>query len=124
MKRDVDLCRLILFDLEDNPKATGAAIVSLHIKDRDPAEVAYHVRLLASGGFIEAARGKTTSGEEVYSPKCLTYAGHEFIEASRKDTLWRKATTTVLKKTGGLSFDVVKALLIKWATDAVLRGGS
>lgn len=118
MKREMDLCRRILLDLEANTEATGANTVSLQINDRNPAELNYHVRLLISGGLIEAARGQAATGE-VCTPKCLTYAGHEFIEASRKDTLWQRAKTIALEKTGGLSVDLLKAILIKLATEAV-----
>lgn len=70
-----------------------------------------------------ASLGIQASGD-VCVPKRLTYAGHEFIEASRRDTLWQKAKTIALEKTGGLSVDVLKAILIKLATDAALGGGS
>jgi hypothetical protein len=123
MKRDMDLCRRILLDLEANPEATGANAVKLRIEDRDPAEVNYHVRLLMSGGFIEAALGTGVSGQSC-TPKCLTYAGHEFIELCRKDTFWEKAKNTLMEKSEGLSFDVLKAFLVKLATDAVFRGGA
>jgi hypothetical protein len=125
MKRDMDLCRRILFEIEASPEATGANTVILHIDGRDQAGVEYHVRLLASGGLIEADRAITSAtGQQVYVPRCLTWAGHEFIDAAREDTLWQKGKSLVLEKTGGLSFDVLKAVLIKLCTDAVLGGGS
>ena len=99
--------------------------MTLHIDDRDQAEVQYHVRILTSGGLIEVDCATTnTTFQQVYVPRCLTWAGHQFIDAARKDTLWQKGKSLVLEKTGGLSFDVLKAVLIKLATDAVLGSGS
>ena len=52
----------------------------------------------------------------MYSAISLTWQGHEFLDAARNDTIWRKAKKKVLETTGGLAFDVLKA--------ALLAGGS
>ena len=52
-------------------------------------------------------------------PFSLTWQGHEFIEASRNDTFWNKAKEMAKKKSGALSFDVLKALLIVMAKESV-----
>ncbi len=123
MKRDLDLCRRILLHIEANPEATGANTIVLGIKDHDPAEVDYHVRLLESGGLIAADQSqRPVNNEQFYAPRCLTWAGHEFIATLGKDNIWERVKTTVLEKTGGLSFDVLKAFAIKIATDAVFKG--
>src|SRR5689334_8680677 len=121
MKRDMDLGRRILLDLEANPEATGHGSVELNIEGRGRTEVSYHVLLLRDAGLLEAVVRSTTgrAGLAVF-PTRLTYAGHEFIEASRKDSLWQKAKSVVLEKTGGLSLDVLKAVLTKLTMDAVL----
>jgi Hypothetical protein (DUF2513) len=123
MKRDMDLARRILLAVEADPEATGFGYVQVDIEGHDQAEVSYHIQLLRDAGLLEAKSLTTRAGLD-WRPIRLTYAGHEFVEASRKDTLWQKAKTTVLEKTGGLSVDVLKALLLKMATDAVLGGGS
>lgn len=43
----------------------------------------------------------------------LTWAGHEFLEASRDDSRWEKVKRLLLEKTGGLSFEVLKAGLVQ-----------
>jgi hypothetical protein len=121
MKRDMDLCRQILLDVEANPEAVGLGDVELNIEGHSPTEVSYHVQLRTDAGLLEAIDMSDTSGLDC-RPTRLTYAGHEFIEAARKDSLWQKAKTTVLEKTGGLSLDVLKAVQVKFATDAVLGG--
>ena len=52
-------------------------------------------------------------------PFSLTWQGHEFIEAARNDTFWKKAKKIVFSKSGALSIDVVKALLIAMAKESV-----
>lgn len=54
MKRDMDLFRRILLQLEASPEATGHSRIDLDIEDRDPTEVSYHVQLLKEAGLIEA----------------------------------------------------------------------
>jgi hypothetical protein len=41
----------------------------------------------------------------------LTYAGHEFLDAARNDTLWVKAKEIVIKNTGTLTVEGVKIAL-------------
>jgi|TARA_B110000093_G_scaffold133925_1_gene143340 hypothetical protein len=53
-------------------------------------------------------------------PTSLTWQGHEFIEAARNDGIWNKAKDIMLKKTGGMSLDVLKVLLTDLAKKAVL----
>jgi hypothetical protein len=33
----------------------------------------------------------------------MSYAGYDFLEAARKDTIWQKAKEIAITKTGGLS---------------------
>jgi hypothetical protein len=45
----------------------------------------------------------------------LTWKGHEFLEASRDDTRWKQAKETVVKKAGGVVFELLKEVLIEGA---------
>jgi DNA-binding transcriptional ArsR family regulator len=121
MKRDIDLCRKILRQIEESADSAGPAI---KIKDRSPEEISYHVKLLGEAGLVDVgvADGQfrdrqpdgslRVRGQKVYSPISLTWEGHEFLDAARNDTIWRKAKEKVLKATGGLAFDVLKAALL------------
>ena len=54
----------------------------------------------------------------------LTWAGHEFLDAARDETRYRKAVRRVVDCTGGLIFEVLKALLVeeaKRSTGLLLR---
>lgn len=123
MKRDMDLARQILMDVEECKECTGHGWVQLNIDGRSKDEIAYHVMLLHEAGLIEA-RDVIHSGPDGFNwfPKRLTWAGHEFLDAAREEGLWQRAKNIAKEKAGGLSFDVLKAILLKLATDAVLGG--
>jgi hypothetical protein len=42
----------------------------------------------------------------------LTWEGHEFLDAARNKTMWNRAKTALTTQGAGLSFDVMKALLL------------
>jgi hypothetical protein len=113
MKRDMDLARQILFAIEENPDdPTGW--VDVEIPGRSDLEVSYHVTLLAEAGLIEAANVDTDDGLE-WKPSRLTWQGHEFLDGVRSDTLWSSAKAETFEKTGGLAFDVLKAVVASLA---------
>ena len=49
----------------------------------------------------------------------ITWEGHEFLEKVRDEKLWKSIVKTTKKKTGGLSFDILKAILIATLKKAV-----
>jgi hypothetical protein len=78
----------------------------------------YHVKLLAEAGLIEAQDASDMSGSD-WQPISLTWDGHEFLEAAGEPSRWEKAKKLVKEKTGSLSFDVLKAVLLKAMTDGL-----
>jgi hypothetical protein len=118
----MDLCRRILLDLEGNNAAVGGSNIPLSYESHTAEEVSYHVMLLHEAGLLVGVE----YGQSPFSwvAKRLTWPGHEFLDASRKDSFWQKAKTTAIEKTEGLSFDLLKKILTKLATDAVFGVGS
>lgn len=110
MKRDLDLARDILRCIEEAPVTQGW--IDLEIRGRSYEEVSYHVMLLAKEGFIEAIDLSTHDGF-VWKPKSLLWPGHDFLEASRDEGIWAKAKQIVRTKSGGLTFEVLKAVLVE-----------
>ena len=117
MKRDMDLARDILFAVEksdDDPLGW----IELKLPGRSSKEVAYHVMILAEAGLIEAQDLSSMDGFD-YKPKRLTWHGHEFLDAARSDILWERAKKETLKQTGGLSLDLLKAVLLHLGKQAL-----
>jgi len=117
MKRDMDLARQILLELEKQTYDMGW--VDINIPRYSPEVISYHVMLLDEAGLIEA-QDLSDFNSFIYKPKRLTWHGHEFLEASRDESRWKKAKTIMAEKAGGLSFEVVKQLLIQLTKESVL----
>ena len=117
MKRDMDLVRKILLELEDTPYELGG--FDLELEGHSPDQISYHVMLLNEAGLIEANDLSTLGGPK-WRPKRLTWAGHEFIEASRDESRWEKAKNIMKEKGSGMAFDVLRSVLIQLMMKAVL----
>ena len=114
MKRDMDLIRQILTEIEAKP--FDGNMINLDLEDSaGDQKLRYHVILLREAGLIDAVEpfpgGDSLQTGPIY-PTRLTWEGHEFLEAARDDTRWNKAKDT-MAKTGGFVFEVGKALLIE-----------
>jgi len=107
MKRDLDLIRQILLALEDRPN--DRRLLSLSIENTDEATLFGHVELLEEAGLLEG-QDVTMLGTPYRKivPIRLTWSGHEFIDAVRNDTVWRK----VKDQGRDLPFTVVKELAV------------
>ena len=103
MRRDMDLIREILMATEANRDIDTTGFSA--------EEVWNHVRLLKQGGYIDAlvAAHQPPFPFKIFA---LTWDGHEFLDAMRDDTLWKKAKENVLKPgaswTAKLLFDWLK----------------
>ncbi len=117
MKRDMDLARQILLQIEAAPY--GGRWVDLSLPSHSNEEVSYHIMLLAEAGLIEALDFSSLSGGS-WRPRRLTWAGHEFLEVSRDESRWEKAKSIVKEKGGGVVFPVLKDLLIQLARQTIL----
>ena len=107
MKRDMDLVRQILLDIEESDEWRPSA---LPIEGVDDEVVSYHVQLLAQAGLIEAIE-KTTLSTLLWHPKTLTWEGHEFLDAARDNTRWNNAKKQALEIGGTLTFEALKLTL-------------
>jgi hypothetical protein len=122
MKLDMDLCREILFKVEELEPLEGW-IQDLQIPSATESELTYHVRLLDEAGLIVAQDLSTMSGVS-WKAKRLTWAGHDFLRLSRNETFWSKAKETALRTTGAVTLEVMKVVLgevAKAAASAAMR---
>jgi hypothetical protein len=55
--------------------------------------------------------------EAIYQwwPGNLTWQGHEFLDASRDESFWNKAKGKLAGVTGGIGFELLKAVLLSQA---------
>ena len=108
MKRDIDLLRRILLDMEGGG-------VGGHGRGDDPQTLHYHVQLLHDAGLIVA--DELVPGQ--WWPERITWAGHEFLDLSRNDALWNRAKSDVASKIGSAPFSIVQELLSRHTRESL-----
>ena len=109
MKRDLDLIRKMLLAIEDAPSGWAP---ELKIDGNTDTQIGYHSYLMIDAGL---AHGHDVSELGSEAPNSmisnLTWAGHEFADAARDETLWKKAMGIVAEKGGNITLDIMKQLL-------------
>lgn len=108
MKRDFELVRLILLRAEAAP---DFSVSSSAFEGYDEPTVARHFALLEEAGFIDANLARYEGrGALQGTVERLTWAGHEFLDTTRNETVWNRTKELVKEKSGSASFEVFKAL--------------
>jgi hypothetical protein len=110
MKRDFNLVRKILQDMED---AQPMRMCNGFTYDGyEEPTINEHVELLIEAGLLE---GKVLRTQDSSMPivSRLTWAGHDFLDAMKDESIWKKAQDSLLKPAGGVAFDVLLEWL-KW----------
>ena len=105
MKRDMDLVRDILFELEKQDGSGSWMTVVLEGHSED--EINYHLLLLKDAGFLEAAVLQD-GVRAMVQPIRLTWSGHDFLNAARSNKLWEGAKEFVLKTSGTVTLEGLK----------------
>jgi hypothetical protein len=105
MKRDFDLIRLVLLEVENN--ADPQNWIDPEPVGYESVEVSYHVMLLEQAGLIEGWN-RSAIGVFRWSARNLTWRGHEFLEAARDDTVWTRTKNTIGQLGPGIIFDVLE----------------
>lgn len=109
MKRDMDLVRGILLAYETDE---GSPYFTESLKDYDEKQVRYHIEIMCDAGLLEAMYHPASSGPFAERPLGyrMTWFGHDFLDAARDDTRWKKAKG-IMKQIGGATFDIMKQIL-------------
>ncbi len=109
MKRNLELIRKMILAIEEAP--TGYT-PQLSFDGYTASQVGYHAYLLIDAGL---ARGEDVATMGSEGPEAmitnLTWAGHEFAEAARDDTRWKKAMGLVKDRGGSVTLGVLTQLL-------------
>jgi hypothetical protein len=109
MKRDLDLIRKLLLAMEAREHAFVQE--ELSIEDYTEEQIGFHVYLLGEAGLAKVGENTHILSKSPSAlPLHLTWAGYEFLEAAKDETLWGKAKEKVIKPAGGVAFGV----LVEW----------
>jgi hypothetical protein len=117
MKRDVDLMRQILLEVERQGSDCSSESLDHGTVQETDERARYHLRLLVDAGLVKEIDRSSAGCSRIR----LTNAGHEFLDLCRSGPRWREAKWLVQEKTGGLSLSVLRAVLTKWAVEGISR---
>ena len=107
MKRDFNLVRKILQDMEN---AEPMKIFNgFPFEGYDKPTVHEHIELLIEAGLLDGKVHRTRDSSMPMVSR-LTWAGHDFLDAMKDESIWKKAQDSLLKPAGGVAFDV----LLEW----------
>ena len=107
MERNMDLCRLILFKIETEYRST--ALYNLNIDGFDLDTVAYHCKILADAGLLDSY--EPIYGDDriyAFSVGSLTWAGHDFLDKIRENTMWDRIKDKIQENTLPMTLEVIK----------------
>ena len=104
MRRDMDLIRSLLLQIESEEKADLAGYTK--------EQTLYHKRLLIEAGLaygkaLEDGEGK----QKAVVITRLSWEGHEFLDAARNQSVWNKAKEKIAQVGASLAFPILKDLL-------------
>ena len=122
MKRDMDLVRKLLFEIQD---CTDLMSISSGEPETMPAgysvtQVDEHLRLLEEAGYITGEAARMLGGKDfAWMDLRLTWNGQEFAELARSDTAWRNAMQKIASTTGTVTLELLKATLETMAKAAL-----
>ncbi|MFD1709071.1 DUF2513 domain-containing protein [Ottowia sp. GY511] len=116
MKRDMDLIRRIVLATADLPQYAQLQ----QLAGVDEREFVMHVAWLEEAGLVKAnvRVGMSESDGQYAFVWRLTWAGCEFADAVRSDTIWKKAKETVIKPSASWTFDLLK----EWLKTEISQG--
>ncbi len=108
MKRNWDTIRELLSKVEECTLPTERVRLGNFQKER-ASEISYHMALLIEAGLVNGQMDKTLGPEvkDFFAHK-LTWAGHEFLDSIRSDTVWQKTKKMFAEQSLSMTFDLVK----------------
>lgn len=118
MKRDMELVRKILLELESKPN--DYELFKPTIEGYSDEEISYHIGKLYEGGFVDAVNHYGNDKNDWYA-KTMTWNGHEFLDLARNESIWNKAREVLADGFKTISIEGMKLLLNKLFSDQISK---
>jgi hypothetical protein len=107
----MDLVRSILLTVEEHEH--GRAPRKVEIEGYSDEQIGYHVWLTGEAGLLYVAESTHMgSPSPVAIPISMTWEGYEFLGAARQLATWEGAKEKISKAGAGLTFEILKAVLV------------
>ena len=119
MKRDMDLIREILLEME---KSTRPLDVSVFVTTARPKEyVGYNIDLMEQAGLITTSKLPADNDPYYfYQVKTITWEGQEFLANVKDEQNWKKAKLAIAQRAGDVSFELLKTIVSTIAQKAFI----
>lgn len=129
MKRDMDLVRKILLEIEKQYVST--ALYNLEIDGYDKETIAYHCKIIYEAGLISDYNAQYASDSiHDFGVGPLTWEGHDHLDKVRNNSIWEKTKEVITKKGLPLIFDTIKTVstaiitaTVEGITNSILKNG-
>ena len=109
MKRDMDLVRSILLEIEKQYQST--AIHNLTIEGCDMAKIAYHCKILHEAGLVSDYNAQYDDDDiDFFTVGPLTWDGNDYLDKIRDNSIWKKTKDVIRKKGLPLVIDTIKTI--------------
>lgn len=126
MKRDMDVVRRILLEIEETGTCNTDTVNLKFLNGEQPtpeeirehAITDYHYLLLVDAGFIRTLENK-------YWVKGLSWEAHDFLDAVREETRWDRVKQHFVdqgKDVSSMPLQVVKDVAMRFLTDLASSG--
>ncbi len=123
MKRDMDLVRKLLLDIEkaDESRPSMADLIGYPLDEVEldvREKYAYHLKMLVEqAGLVTGIDASSLSGGDWMNLQ-LTWQGHDFLDNTRSSAVWKK-TKEGAEKVGGAGWDVLVGLAKEYVKQEV-----
>lgn len=112
MKRDMQLIRAMLLEVESWPPGARVPSSRLVIEPYTEEQVRYHAELLHDAGFIGGVLAvHRASGDRPAIIGRLTWRGHEFVDATRSDAVWAAVKQRAESVGGSVNMEILLELV-------------
>ena len=115
MKRNLNLIRKILLDIENAPPGKVISASNFNYEEFEELIIVEHLKLLVDAKFLEGNVIEDSLFDGSIVSACfihrLTWDGHEFLANAKNDTIWKKVTSQAEEKGESISLFVLNQLL-------------
>ena len=122
MKRDIDLLRAILLQVEALGNPEEPLIHSLSVEGKDQAHVNEHVKLLIESGYLEGEIKYSTNNRILLTAiRGLTPRAYDFLDNIRNNELWHRIRERIATTTGTASVPIIEHFAHQVVSAALAR---
>ena len=109
MKRDMDLIRQLMLQVESSQEPSSIQLIPEGASDEEAERIIEHLRMLVDDvEFLTGIPAHTLAGNNWLDLK-LTWEGHDFLDSVRDPEIWKKTKTGAMAA-GGFTVDLLKDL--------------